>query len=138
MAAYRIIKTPMHIDDDVYITLAPCQERILLESRKNPDRWIALSASEFAACRPAGNYRTCDNIRTTRPAIKDQLVAQEDSDICAYAIHTGKPQLAVSTCQIGIVQEEFWAKAVAPATWLVFSRDQTMVNIECPGSATHD
>ena len=133
MAAYRIIKTPMHINDDNYITLASRQERILLESRQNPDRWIALSAGEFAACRPAGNYHTCDNIRTTRPPM-----AQEDSDICAYAIHTGKPRLAVSACQIDIVQEEFWAKEVAPATWLVFSRDQTMVNIECPGSATHD
>ena len=138
MTAYRIIRTPMHINDDSYITLAPRQERIILESRHNPDRWIALSAGEFASCRPTGNYRTCDTIRTTRPPIEDQIMAQENSDICAYAIHTGKPRLAVSACQIDIVQEEFWAKAVAPATWLVFSREQTTVDVECPGSPAHD
>ena len=65
-------------------------------------------------------------------------MATDDPDICAYAIHTGKPRLAVSTCQINVVQDNVWAKAVAPSTWLVFSRDQTTLDVTCAGSTTHD
>ena len=106
MTAYRIVRTPLDIGNNNYITLAPLQERILLVSRSNPGRWIALSAGEFASCRPAGSYRSCANIRTTCPPIDDQLWADSDSDLCAYAIYAGKPQLAVSTCQISVVKDD--------------------------------
>ena len=139
MSAYRIIKTPMDIGNGTFITLAPTQERILLVSRNDPDkRWIALSAGEFAACRPTGSSRICTNIRTTRPPVKDQLWSTRDADLCAYAIYAGLPRLAVTTCDINVVQDNMWAKALSPVTWLVFARRQTTLDVRCPQKLGHD
>ena len=140
MEANRIIEAPFRLEDGTYATLMPEEERILLvatSAARDGTPWVALTATEFAACRPAGRYHTCPTIRTTRPPLEDEIWPHRDSDVCAYALYAAKTKLAVSACAMTRVHGGFWAKSVDPYSWIVFSRKALSPDIICERDSTH-
>ena len=135
MTAYSVVPAPVPMGDEGHVTLAPDQERIILVSRHGRTElsWTTLSATEFAACRPAGTSITCPSMGTLRPPIDDQAWPRQDADICAYALHARKPQLALTACTRRPVHEHFTAHRLGPFSWVVFSQGVTTPQYDCPG-----
>ena len=134
MVANRIIEAPVQINDSTYVTFMPADERIILVARtpsRDGNPWVALTAAEFADCRPAGRYHTCPHIRTTRPPLRDEYWPHQDADVCAYALYAAKPKLAVSACSVKEMHDDVWAKSVDPFSWIVFSRQPLNPEIIC-------
>ena len=143
MTAYRVIETPLHVSTGHYITLTPHQERVILVGHYPADGakelpWVALTATEFSQCRPAGKFYTCDSIRTLRPPIKDQPWPDTDADVCSYALYTQKATLAVTACSRRTVIEDTYSKSIGPFTWVVFSRMPVNLRVTCPRRKGHD
>ena len=135
MTAYSVVPAPVPMGPEGYVTLAPDQERIILVSRHGRTElsWITLSATEFAACRPAGTSITCPSMGTLRPPIEDQAWPRKDPDACAYALYARKPQLALTACVQQPVHEHFLAHRLGPFSWAVFSQGVTTPQYDCPG-----
>ena len=135
MTAYKIVPVPIPTGHNEYLTLTPDQERIILVSRQGRTElsWTTLSATDFAACRPAGKSLTCPSMGTLRPPIDDQHWPRQDSDTCAYALYSRKTQLALTACARQTVHEPFHAHRLGPFTWAVFSQGVTTPQYDCPG-----
>ena len=135
MTAYSVVPAPVPMGEEGHVTLAPDQDRIILVSRHGRTElsWTTLSATEFAACRPAGTSITCPSMGTLRPPIEDQAWPRQDADVCAYALHARKPQLALTACTRRPVHEHFTAHRLGPFSWVVFSQGVTTPQYDCPG-----
>ena len=143
MTAYKVIETPLHIDDDYYMTLVPDQERVILVGHHSADGthelpWVALTATEFSQCRPGGKFYTCAHIRTLRAPVADRPWPHADADICSYALYTQKATLAVTACNRREVIEDAYAKSIGPFSWVVFSRQPHNLRVSCPERIGHD
>ena len=143
MTAYKVIETPLHIDDDYYMTLVPDQERVILVGHHPADGthelpWVALTATEFSQCRPGGKFYTCAHIRTLRAPVADRPWPHADADICSYALYTQKATLAVTACNRREVIENTYAKSIGPFSWVVFSRQPHNLRVSCPERVGHD
>ena len=139
MTAYRVISPPVAVGEGRFVTLEPEQERILLVTRGAERRsWITLTATEWAACRPAGKFHTCPDIRATRPPMADQAWQNPDSDVCTYALYARKPKLIASACVVRPVPESKRVISLGPFSWMTFTRHPVDLDVQCPKGLRHD
>ena len=140
MTAYKVVPIPMEVEPRQFITLTPSQERVILVTRGDKAKrfWVTLSATEWAACRPAGRFHTCLDNRAVRAPLEDQIWPQQDADICVYALYARKPLMAVSACVRQEVVDESKVESVGPFSWLIFSKNYADPDITCPRELGQD
>ena len=139
MTAYRVISPPVAMEEGRFVTLEPEQERILLVTRGAEQRsWTTLAATEWAACRPAGKFHTCPDIRATRPPVSDQVWPRSDPDVCTYALYARKAKLIASACVVRPVPESQRVISLGPFSWMTFTRHPVDLDLRCPRGTRHD
>ena len=140
MTSYSLIPTPVDINDG-FIIFAPQEERTILIAHATQDgghQWVALSATQLGRCKTAGTYTTCREVGVLRPPLDDQTWPHLDSDVCAYALYSRKPNLAASACIRKEAKQPFFAARIGPFSWAVFSRNETQPEINCPPEIDYD
>ena len=143
MTAYRTIPAPVEVQPGHFIIFAPTQDRVLLvahriDARSGHHPWIALSSTQFAQCRRAGNFYSCRDVGVIRPPIPDQRWTHLDADVCAFALHARRPKLAASACERTDIMEDLRCIRIGPYSWSIFSRSEVIPQVSCETDGDFD
>ena len=134
MVMLQQIDAPIPAGNGEHVRIAPTEARTLVVSAHGPNaqkEWTTMTAGEMARCRRMGQSYTCPSIGALRRPVKDTIETDYDDDLCAYAVWRGHAKLQRRACRMRHVLEDVIARKVDGHKFVVFTRNETEINVEC-------